>query len=298
MVRLSYHERVMTPEFLVIGHAAQDMREDGTWQFGGAVAYASALAHSLGLRTAVLTSASTDVDFATLLPGVDCHVVSSATTTRFHNTYEDGRRRQRVSQRAAPITPADLPAAWRDASIVLLGPLVAEIDYALAGRFPNAIVSIGAQGWLREIGSDTVVRPIAPERWDAASLLTNADALFLSDEDIPAGSVDAVIARWLEFVRIVAFTRGDRGADVYADGELRHIGAFPAGVVDLTGAGDVFAAAFLIRLSESGDVWEAARFASCASSHVIEGVGLAGIPTRAQIEARLKDNPAIVAEPR
>jgi 1D-myo-inositol 3-kinase len=286
----------MTPDFLVIGHAAQDMREDGTWQLGGAVAYASALASSLSRRTAVLTSASTDVDVASLLPGVDCHVVPSATTTRFYNTYEDGRRRQRVSQRAAPIAVTDLPAAWRDASIVLLGPLVAEIDDALAAAFPQAIVGVGAQGWLREIGPDTIVRPVAPERWDSSLLLKHADALFLSDEDIPAGSTDAAIDRWRGSARIVAFTRGDRGADVYADGELRHIDAFPARVVDLTGAGDVFAAAFLIRLKESGDVWESTRFAACAASHVIEGEGLAGIPTRVQIETRLGDNPGIVAK--
>lgn len=285
------------PDFLVIGHAAQDMREDGTWQLGGAVAYASALASRLALQTAALTSASPDVDFTALLPGVDCHVVPSADSTRFHNTYDDSGRRQRVSTRAAPITPADLPAAWRDARIVLLGPLVGELDDALADAFPNALIGIGAQGWLREIGPDTIVRPVAPGRWDCAALLAHADALFVSDEDIPPESAAAAIDRWRESVGVVAFTHGDRGADVYAGGEQRSIDAFPARVVDLTGAGDVFAAAFLIRLHETGDVWQATRFAACAASHVVQGEGLEGIPTRAQIDARLWENEGIVARP-
>ena len=285
----------MTPEFLVIGHAAQDMREDGTWQLGGAVAYASALANNLGLRTAALTSASPDVDFETLLPGVECHVVPSPESTRFHNTYDSARRRQRVSTRAEPITADDLPPAWRDAPIVLLGPLVGELDDALAEAFPDALIGIGAQGWLREIGPDTMVRPVEPQRWDEGLLLEHSDALFLSDEDIPADSAGEAIDRWLKSVGLIAFTHGDRGADVYTGSERRHIDAFPASVVDLTGAGDVFAAAFLICLHETNDVSEATRFAACAASFVVEGEGVAGIPTRAQIGARLRANPEIVA---
>jgi sugar/nucleoside kinase (ribokinase family) len=96
-------------------------------------------------------------------------------------------------------------------------------------------------------------------------------------------------------VHIIAFTRGYNGADICVRGNWRHIDAFPANVVDPTGAGDVFAAAFLIRMWESGDVWKATRFASCAASFSVEGEGIAGIPTREQVEARLKENPGIVA---
>lgn len=292
-----------TPDLLVIGHAAQDVDPDGSWQLGGPVSYATALSRNFGLRTAALTSAAPDVDFAQLLPGIYCRVVPSATSTRFHNTYEDGRRRQRVSARAAPLTLDDLPDEWGAAPVVLFGPLVGEIDERLATAFPEAVTGIGAQGWLREIGPDEVVRPLAPDAWDAAPLLERATALFVSDEDIPADGADAAIARWLESVPNLAFTHGDRGADVYAHTgsdhpgpvERRRIDAFPANVVDLTGAGDIFAAAFLIRLHETDDPWEATRFAACAASFVVEGVALAGVPTREQIETRLREHPEIVA---
>ena len=39
-----------------------------------------------------------------------------------------------------------------------------------------------------------------------------------------------------------------------------------------------------------GDPLEAARFASCAASFCVEAVGVAGIPTRRQVEARLRSH--------
>jgi sugar/nucleoside kinase (ribokinase family) len=62
---------------------------------------------------------------------------------------------------------------------------------------------------------------------------------------------------------------------------------FPAVEVDPTGAGDVFAAAFLVRLQETEDPVQAARFANAVASFCVEGPGVAGIPTREQVEERL-----------
>jgi sugar/nucleoside kinase (ribokinase family) len=91
-------------------------------------------------------------------------------------------------------------------------------------------------------------------------------------------------------VDVVAFTRGYGGADVCFRGEWRRFEAFPAQPVDLTGAGDVFAAGFLACYAETGDPWEATRYGSAAASLVIEGVGVEGVPSREAIEARLAVN--------
>ena len=56
--------------------------------------------------------------------------------------------------------------------------------------------------------------------------------------------------------------------------------------MDPTGAGDVFAAAYLVRYRETSDALESARFASCAASFCVEAQGTEGIPTRAQMEER------------
>jgi sugar/nucleoside kinase (ribokinase family) len=76
-------------------------------------------------------------------------------------------------------------------------------------------------------------------------------------------------------------------------GAWRQIEAFPEREVDPTGAGDIFAAAFLIRLAESDDVAEATRFASAAASISVGGEGTDSVPTRAQVESLLAQHPEV-----
>jgi sugar/nucleoside kinase (ribokinase family) len=58
--------------------------------------------------------------------------------------------------------------------------------------------------------------------------------------------------------------------------------------VDPTGAGDVFAAAFLVRYQETGNPLEAAAFAACAASCAVEGVGATSLGDRAEVMRRMK----------
>ena len=247
------------------------------------------------MRTAVLTSSAPELPIAELLPDIDLMVVPSRRTTQMRNVYSEGPRRQFVPQRASPLTADHLPQEWRQTPIVLLGPVMGELEEAFAPVFRLSLVGIGAQGWLRRPGRDGRVRPIMPADFHAHQMLKHARALFLSDEDIPPGEAAPALTYWSDNVQIIAFTRGYNGADICVRGNWRHIDAFPAKVVDPTGAGDVFAAAFLIRLWESGDVWKATRFASCAASFSVEGEGISAIPTREQVEGRLKEYPSIVA---
>ena len=286
------------PQFLVIGHTVQDLTSEedpGAWRLGGAAAFAAVTARNLGMRTAVLTSAAPDLPLDDLLHDIDVKIVPSRRTTRMRNVYTEGPRQQFVPQRASPLTPEHLPTEWKQTPIVLLGPVMGELEEAFAPVFHLSLLGIGAQGWLRRLGRDNRVRQIMPADFHAHQMLRHARALFLSDEDIPPGESAPALTYWSDYVQIIAFTRGYNGADICVRGNWRHIPAFPAEVVDPTGAGDVFAAAFLIRLWESGDVWKATRFAACAASFSVEGEGIASVPTRDQVEARLKEHPNIVA---
>lgn len=288
----------MRPQFLVVGHTIQDLTSEGdspSWRLGGAASFASVLARNLGLRAAVLTSAAPDLPLEELLPGIEIKTVPSRRTTQMRNVYSEGPRSQFVPQRAAPLAVEHVPADWRQMSIVFLSPVIGEVDESLARLFHGSLLGIGAQGWLRRVGRDGRVHPIMPADFHAHGMLRYARALFLSDEDIPSGESPPALTYWSDLVQIVAFTRGDGGADVCVRGNWRHIDAFPARAVEPTGAGDVFAAAFLIRLWESGDVWKATRFAACAASFAVEGEGITAVPNREQIEARLKEYPEIRA---
>jgi ribokinase len=82
----------------------------------------------------------------------------------------------------------------------------------------------------------------------------------------------------------VVCTLGDQGAEVHGE----RIPAFPADVVDTTGAGDAFTAAFAVALAEGRDEREAVRWGCAAGAHMVEHPGVVpGLPTRDELERRL-----------
>ncbi len=272
------------PEFLVIGVVTKDVIPGG-YTVGGTVTYAALTARNLGYRAAVLTSAEPTLDLSAVLAGVQVHRVSSAATTIFDNQYVGGSRRQYLYAVADPITAAHVPPAWQQAPVVHLGPLVHELGADLAAHFPHSLVGVTPQGWLRTW--DNTDRLVRRRSWiEAPTVLAHTDVLVFSEEDV-AGD-PATIEAWAGMVPILIVTQGARGADVYVRGVPRHVPAFPAHEVDPTGAGDVFAAAFLLRFRESNDPYEAARFAHCVAAFCVEGPGTTNLPTREQVERRLR----------
>jgi sugar/nucleoside kinase (ribokinase family) len=278
------------PDFLVIGHVVKDIRED-TWRPGGTVTYAATQASRLGLRAGVITRASADVDLGEYLPDVCVHRTLSDETTTFENRYEKGIRVQHVWAQAPPVGPEDVPREWRGARIVLLGPVLREVRPGMVKLFPNALVGFCAQGWLRDVQPNgRVVR----RRWDAGESVSGAGVVVVSDEDIEDDG--DVLEKWEREAPVVVVTEGKGGARVYHEGRWRRIGAFPHEEVDPTGAGDVFATAFVIALDETKSVASAARFASAAAGLSIEGEGTAKVATRREIERVLAENPEVVLE--
>jgi len=274
------------PDFLVVGHLVQD-KVAGGYSLGGTAAYASLTAHRLGLRTAILTRAAADLDLSSLPPDIEVHRLPSPQTTVFENVYSGGHRTQYVWARAEAIAAADVPPELAAARIVLLGPVVAEVEDEVARCFPRSLVGISAQGWLRTFAADGRVGQLSPHQWQPRGLLRHSQALFVSEEDLPAAETEDTLARWTAQVPLLFFTLGYRGSRLWSGGHWQNVPAFPAREVDPTGAGDVFAAAFLARYLETDDVAQASLFAAAAAAVSVEAVGTAGVPTRAEVEARL-----------
>ncbi len=72
---------------------------------------------------------------------------------------------------------------------------------------------------------------------------------------------------------LAAITMGAEGAMVVANGEVISVPAFPARVVDVTGAGDLFASGFLLGIARGQSLEMALRAGCLAASEVISHVG-------------------------
>jgi sugar/nucleoside kinase (ribokinase family) len=194
--------------------------------------------------------------------------------------YHDGQRRQFLWSQAQVLTCSHVPDQWFGSPIVHLGPLAQEVDPALAQCFPNALLGLTPQGWMREWDEQGMVHH---QVWEPSKdLLQRANVVILSQEDVDGDM--ARVGDCADKTCLLVLTAGWKGSSVYYDGELRSFPAPSVNEVDPTGAGDIFAAVYLIALYRSQDPWLAAQFANCVASHSVERSGLASIPTRQEIE--------------
>ncbi len=285
------------PQFLAIGHVTRDVRADGSFALGGTVTFAALTTYRLGLVSAILTCADSILcaQLSTYLPDIALQVRPTPLTTTFANRYTDGFRTQYLYARSEPIQVSDLPTAWQDAPIVLFGPLVQEIGpeiVALFPRRPGRIIAATPQGWLRRWDADGRVWPTPWQ--DAERILPQLDVLILSHDDLlpfadgKRADADAILTRWSMLVPLLVATDGRHGATLFRHGELQRFSAYPVHEVDPTGAGDVFAAAFLTHLHQHGNPEQAVDFANCVASFSIEQEGIQGIPTPAMVAQRLR----------
>jgi hypothetical protein len=270
------------PDYLVIGHITKDLL-DGGFTIGGTVTYSGLTARNLGRRVGVITSASPDLDLEATLPAVEVVSIPSPVTTTFQNIYRNGTRWQFIKALAERITTEAIPPQWHHSPIVQLGPLNQEFDEEVVHLFKDSLIGVTPQGWMRQWDDEGRVSPAvwaAPEK-----VLPFAKVLVLSEEDV--GGDMSLVQEYVKLTEIVVVTAGWKGSTVYHQGQRRYFPARQVIGVDPTGAGDVYAAAYLVRLEETGNPWEAAHFANCVASFSVEKPGVTGIPSRRQVETCL-----------
>ncbi len=285
------------PDILLIGHVTCDLESadpNSAYRLGGTVSFAAVTAMRLGRQPTVITRAAATTDLSELPADLDLHVLPSPVTTTFANLYTDQGRLQYCYAQALPITATDIPVTLRRPQAVLLGPLVNEIADDVASIFhADSLVAAVPQGWMRQW--DATGRVTAKLWQNAEAILPHLSVLVLSLEDI-----DQDLSRlqpWFALVGLIVLTEYHDGSTIYqrqTDGSIvqSKIPPRPANEVDPTGAGDVFATAFVIRLQETGDPLQSARFANITASFSVEHPGVMGIPTRVQVLDYMEAYPA------
>ena len=286
-----------TPDLVVVGAASRDRADDDPrgWRLGGTATYASLAAARLGLRVGCLLGLDGPAGEASELDvleaaGVLLRRVRFGRGPVFDNIEVDGHRRQRWTS-ASDLVPLDaMPAEWAKARGWLLGPVAGEVGPEWASvPGPEARICVGWQGLLRAFAPDGRVERIVP---GPSPLLERAGLVCASLDDVALGGRLEDL-RALAPVAAIVLTAGASGGLVMAGPDGRVTGryrAIAANSLDPTGAGDVFMAALMATWLLTGDLAtpRALRVAAAAGSCAVERPGLSGVPTKAEVVARLR----------
>jgi len=237
------------------------------------VHYAGLAFAALGARTRVVTRCRAEDARALLAPlcaaKLETRALASRETTTYANDYSGSEDLHELLAASDPIAPGDLPAAWRRADAIHLGPLhrrdllpetLAELD---------GLVGIDLQGLVRlSSASGTTLAP-NPELKDFLAHVSVAKA---AEEEIAVlleGMTLEEFRREFGLAELLV-TRGARGALLVTQNGVAEIAAVPATRRFPIGAGDVFLAAYLFARAARRSPLSAAQFAARASAAQIE----------------------------
>lgn len=192
-----------------------------------------------------------------------------------------------------------IPTHWGNAKIVHLGPVADEIDPRRITGFTTGFLGVTPQGWMRDWPRERggMVRH-TPLRLPV-DLVNRLDSAIVSDEEIfhARDLIQRVGER-----RMSVVTRGPEGATIYHSigrsgdvlpGEKQfrtvEIPGINVKIKSLTGAGDVFAAAFFLKASDmNSSALEAGRYANAVAALSLREVGVGVVPSKKEIDAMLQ----------
>ncbi len=282
------------PKFMIIGPLTRDRITKKNKVFdtiGGGVYYQSAVFSGFGIDNTVITTlAMKDKNLLNQFPEATQIIpIYTEETMEFENIYPDDNPNHRIQRstvpknQISPIVFKDLNFKHYDA--LLLSPLspsdipLKTIQYLHKQDIP---IYMGAQGYLRNTENNKVV--LKPWK-DYKIFLKLVDFLFLDELEARAILRNPTLNCAEISQRLSAYgpeevivTRGNRGALIYSrsNGEdnIYDSPAFPPKkIVDPTGLGDTFMAAYAIKKQETKDPRECGKFASYISSIKLEQRG-------------------------
>jgi sugar/nucleoside kinase (ribokinase family) len=237
------------PSLAVVGNLSRDLVEGAPPRVGGAPFHAARALRALGSR-AVVAAKCAEADRRELLSplialGVPVLWRRGSSTASFSFRYEGDRREMTVEALGDAWTPADVlalgRARWAHVGAVARSDFTAETLAALAH---DRRVSLDGQGLVRPARTG----PLELDGHYDPEVLRHVSVLKLAEEEALAavGDLGEDALRSLGVPEVVV-TLGSRGSLVLAEGRLERVAAAPvAAKIDPTGAGDAFAAAYLV----------------------------------------------------
>ena len=158
----------------------------------------------------------------------------------------------------------------KNRSHILLANIHPELQYSviLQNQNPDAVIVVDTMNLWIETTLPSLEKVISSSN----ILLINERESFLLTKE--KNIKDAAIALLSMGPEMVVIKKGSKGAELFSDKDHIEIGAFPVtNVVDPTGAGDVFAGAFIASLAAQESSESALLSASASASICIESFG-------------------------
>jgi len=289
-------------DIIVVGHVAIDVNVL-PWgvienALGGAPTYAGLALVALRKKVGVVSKVG--ADFLDKFPplysklGLDTEgiFVAGEYTTTFENTYDEaGNRKQVCKHVAAKIAPDDIPRAYQDAKGFYVSPIADEVTAGVLKSIKQKgnTVMFDPQGLFRKIGNEGKVE-IRP-REDLGDFLKHVNIVKIGREEARAlkGGDRKILESLREMgPKIAILTRGEKACTVLSDDGFSEVESLKVDARDVTGAGDVFGAAFLTRYLDTRDAVKSAKFASAAAGLKIRYKGPTGFPSEKEILEAIK----------
>ena len=260
-----------SPQLLAIGHVTFDVTPDDleTRHPGGAVAFASVTASRLGIQPAIITSCADDYPAQEVIDDPDRFIrIPSAHTSTFENRYNKrGDRLQILHHRADDITRDSIPEAWLNLEMLFVGPLTQEFPPDCLDWFNPRVSCVVPQGWLRS-WTQPLPSTVSVSKSPPLNMSAGWDICVISESETEPNTIQD----WRTITRNLVVTKGPEGADLYQPNNTNptpipsFANKIPFAGTDTTGAGDVFAAAMLIRYTATSDPVQAANYASACAA--------------------------------
>lgn len=273
--------RIEPIDYLVIGHLTKDITPVGP-RMGGTASFASLTGKMLGMKVGIITSCGNDID-RSALDNIPIIIKPTDQSTTFENVYTPAGRIQYLYHQAPLLNFSLVPDLWKNAPIVHLAPIAQEAVPTLSKSFPDSLVVVTPQGFMRSWDNEGKVSLC---EWpESRYVLGNSEIAIMSVEDVQ-GNEDR-IEEMASSVKILVVTEGPDGARVFWNGDVRRFLPPRMVEIDATGAGDIFAAAYFYRYLHTNDPWEAAQFATNLAAFSVLRQGLDSIPTVDEINSCL-----------
>lgn len=208
--------------------------------------------------------------------GVTPVLYPSRETGGFSLKYNNGDRELKVLGRADPIN--EIPQ--KNTDIILFGPILQEISPSLVVKTSetNALLFCDPQGFLRDIKNNTITHMFPSEFKKILTLFdflkpNELESYILTRQNVLETPKEVMETLYEYGPSICIVTLAEKGSLIYDGSELLRIPAFETHAKDPTGAGDTYAAGFMVEYMRSKNVYEAGLFASCTASLWVEDIG-------------------------